>query len=66
MQQKTAKANDIRAGDRVQMESGDWVTVNRIHKSDWPGAIEVDWQHECGDGGRAVIMPGQLVPVQRT
>jgi hypothetical protein len=56
---------DIQTGDRVQLQTGEWVTVTRVGKSMSPGdTMLVDWEGKAGAGwGR--LFPDEQVSVQR-
>ena len=47
----TATGKDVRPGDQVQLESGEWVTVTRIRESMHPGdTMLVEWTGKSGSG----------------
>jgi len=61
--EKRESAKDVQTGDRVQLETGEWVTVTRVGESISPGdTMLVDWKGKSGTGsGR--LFPDEQVPV---
>jgi hypothetical protein len=63
--EEMATGKDIQTGDRVQLETGDWVVVTRIGKGMHArDTILVDWTGKSGDGWSR-LFPDEQVPVQR-
>jgi hypothetical protein len=61
--QTMVTAKDIHPGDRVQLETGEWVTVTHTGKGMYPGSTLVEWKGKPGeDWGH--VFPGQQVPIQ--
>ena len=59
-------ASDIRPGDRVQLDSGEWVAVIETSDGGRPGSTLVEWKREPGEGcGGFRVQPGEHIAVQR-
>lgn len=61
--EKLATAADIKPGDRVQLETDEWVTVTRTGKGMYAGSTLIEWKGKPGENW-GHVMPGQEVPVQ--
>jgi hypothetical protein len=56
---------DIRPGDQVQLESGEWVTVTRIGKGTHPGdTVLIEWTGKSGSGSGRLFADERL-PVRK-
>jgi hypothetical protein len=61
--EKFVTAKTVKPGDRVQLETDEWVTVTTTGKGMYPDSTLVEWKGKPGENW-AHVMPGQQVPVQ--
>ncbi|MFZ3238576.1 MAG: hypothetical protein WA417_08040 [Stellaceae bacterium] len=66
MQHKMITGAEIQPGDRVQLESGEWVSVIATTEAIRPGETLIEWKREPGKGsGGFAVKSGEQVAVEK-